>query len=196
MHKLSFSLAMLTAAFVLVSPSEGQAETTGPDPLSHVYITAPTPNTYFPDAPALFDTHVSVAQGEFEAVINVELFADGVSLGTQECLEGCTFVGVQLEAGVHELRATGDSGAFDTTTVYVVEAPPEPSDTTGDTGDTTDGGSESDTNGDELGDDTGTSGDEDDSVPGSGCEVDATPSPWGLLALPALLLIPAIRRRD
>jgi MYXO-CTERM domain-containing protein len=217
------SLAALTASFALVGPSAGLAETTGwedtdgwetgIDP-SVIYFVSPAPDTYYPEAPASFDAELAVIQSEFDPISDVELFVDGVSAGIQECSAGCSFP-VVLDQGEHVLLAVALSSgeASDSILVWVGSEPP--SETGGDTGESG-GESDEDTgdtwvpadeeesggslegedtgDGEEVGD-TGDAGASDDML-ARGCSVDGTPSHWALLALPMLLLIPAVRRRD
>ena len=90
---------------------EAQAETTGPDPYAFIYISSPADNAYFPDAPTTLDVSVSVVQGAVETVSNVELMVDGVSMGTQDCFQGCVFVGVELEQGASWSRCASARAA-------------------------------------------------------------------------------------
>jgi MYXO-CTERM domain-containing protein len=196
------SLAALTATFTLVGPMESQAETTGPESDASIYFVAPAANAYFPEAPAIFDAEIAVSQGQLVLVSTVELIVDDVSYGILDCAEGCTFEDIELDLGVHSLRVEADTGAQDSVLVYVGEEPPSDTgedDTTESGGESEDdtGESEEDTgeSDDELGEDTGDTA-ADDGASESGCSVDASPSSWGLLAMPILLLIGAGRRRD
>lgn len=189
-------LASLTAALVLVAP-ESRAEDTSRDAFSYTYFVAPVPNQVFPDAPTTLDAQIGIYQGFTDHIVNVEMFVDEVSIGSQVCEEGCTFADIELDQGVHVLKVVSDTGAQDEINVYVAEEPPSDTDT-GDTGDTGDAADTNEDTGDSEGfidsDDSDSSGNDSGS---KGCEIGSSSSPWQLLALPALLLLPALgRRRD
>ncbi len=200
------SFAALTASLLFVGTQDVQAEDTGPEYSSYVYFITPEPDAFYPEAPTGVDASIGVYQGQTANIATVELFVDGVSVGSVECATGCSFDDIQLDQGVHELVVVADTGSEDTRTVYVAAEPPDTDTGADETGTDTGVDETGDTGEDESGDDSqpgedegegGGSAGSDDGAPEGGCEVTDKPgSPWGLLALPALLLVPAFRRRD
>lgn len=186
--KHTIIVALLAAPVVLIGPSESLAEDTGPVPdYSYPYFIQPEPNASFPEAPATFDVEIGIYTGlEGLPIDGVDLLLDGDLLGTQACAMGCVFPAVEVSQGIHVLSVRAPANnSMRYTTVYVDEEIPA------DTGaaDSTDGGS----GGGEGSSDTGGGG---DGGGGGGCQASELPSaPWGLLALPALLLLPGLRRR-
>jgi len=207
--------AGLVATDARATTDAGEAEEgTGFD-LSNLWFIEPLPGAEYAEAPATFDVVIGIYQGfDDQEISTVELSIDNMLIGTEACLEGCTFADVELGQGVHDLVVRSDTGYERATVVYVDEEPRE----TGESGDTESGDTESgDTeSGDtESGDTESGDGDTESSSSGSGssdadtgssggaelgprgCSVyDGPMSPWGLLALPALLLLPGFRRRD
>jgi MYXO-CTERM domain-containing protein len=170
----------------------------------------------YPEVPATITIDFGVEQ-----VFSIELFVDGVS---REVVNGCGFdcgfYNVELDEGMHELRIVGDGEVDDNVFVFVGDGPSEDTGDTTSSGDTTgDGDGDTTTSGDGGDGSTGTvdagdgeseedgdtsdgndeaddgTGGELDNFSGRGCEIASSTSPLGLLALPALLLLPAIRRR-
>lgn len=156
---------------------------TGGDPgdFSSAWFISPLPNASFDVAPATLDAEIGVYQGaDDESISTIDVFVDDVSIGAQDCPAGCTFADIELGQGVHELRLLADSGYTTATLVYVDEELPGG---TGDTGGTTTG----DTTGDTTGGSEGG---------GGGCSANGEPSsPWGLLAVPVLVLGALFRRK-
>jgi MYXO-CTERM domain-containing protein len=159
------------------SEDSGFGETGGdPGDFSSAFFISPLPNASFDTAPATLDAEVGVHQGMDDGPIStVEVFVDAESIGSQDCADGCIFADIELAQGVHELMLTADTGYSTSTFVYVDE--PLPNDMT-DCGDPNPGG--------EAGGGTGW---------GSCSVTDDPSSPWGLLGLPLLLLVPGLRRR-
>jgi hypothetical protein len=176
-------LVAITAGFALASgdalaASTGEGETGSGDPadFSSAWFIAPLPNASYETAPVTIDAEIGVHQGlDGGPIATVEVAVDGDSLGPMACAAGCTFVDIQLDKGVHLLELLADNGYDASVTVYVDEE--VPSDTTTETGQDDDGGAE-------------TAG-----ATGRGCSVQDGPiSPWALLTLPLLLLVPGFRR--
>ena len=192
--------AGLVATDARATTDAGEAEEgTGFD-LSNLWFIEPLPGAEYAEAPATFDVVIGIYQGfDDQEISTVELSIDNMLIGTEACLEGCTFADVELGQGVHDLVVRSDTGYERATVVYVDEEPRE----TGESGDTEsgdtesgDGDTESSSSGSGSSDaDTGSSGGAE--LGPRGCSVyDGPMSPWGLLALPALLLLPGFRRRD
>ncbi len=202
MHLLkALSLAALAASFTLVcgsalattsagASSDGGFGDTGGDFSSAWFIT-PLPNALYEGAPVTIDAEIGVYQGIDDQIMNIEILVDGTSIGSQACPDHCTFVGIELGKGVHQLQLLADSNGYTTSvTVYVDEELPA-TDTGSEGGE---GGSESGGTGDESGDES--SGGVDGGG-GKGCNAQGEPlSPWALLTLPMLLLVPGFRRRQ
>ena len=97
------------------------------------------------------DAEIGVYQGIDDQIMNIELLVDGTSIGSQACPDHCTFVGIELGKGVHQLQLLADSNGYTTSvTVYVDEELPA-TDTGSEGGE---GGSESGGTGDESGDES------------------------------------------
>jgi hypothetical protein len=173
----------MTAAFalasgdVLATGSGGDTGGAAPGDFSSAWFIAPLPNAAYEGAPVTIDAEIGVHQGVDDAPITtVEVFVDGDSLGTQDCAEGCTFADIEMAKGVHLFELVADDGYNASVMVYVDEEVPEGA---------TSGGQDED-GGAEGGDDGG-----------GGCSVQSGPiSPWSLLTLPLLLLVPGFRRKD
>ncbi len=186
-------LAALATTLTLVSghalattgASTGFGDTGGD--FSSAWFVSPLPNEAFEGAPVTIDADIGVYQGIDDQIMSIELFLDGVSIGAQDCAAGCIFTGIELDKGVHELQLVADVvGYTSIVTVYVDEEIPSETGTEsgGESGSESDGES-----GDGFGSEGGLDG-------GGGCNAQGEPvSPWGLLTLPMLLLVPGIRRK-
>ncbi|PRP92816.1 hypothetical protein ENSA5_47290 [Enhygromyxa salina] len=184
MHLRKRLLLVVTAAALGLASSNALAAEAGDNGLggdfSSVWFVSPLPNASFEDAPATFEAEVGVYQGLDDGPIaTVEVFVNGDSLGEQECADGCVYPDIELAKGIHELEVVADIGVTAGVTVYVdEEVPPVDMGETGESGE------------------SGESGDQDGGEGGGKCSVSDRPmSPWSLLALPLLLLVPGLRRR-
>ncbi|PRP95359.1 hypothetical protein ENSA5_39440 [Enhygromyxa salina] len=161
----------MTAAFALTSGdalATGDGENGGD--LSSAWFVVPLPNAAYEGAPVTIDAEIGVHQGlDGVSISSIELFVDDESIGAQDCPDGCTFPGIELAKGVHDLELVADSGYATGVKVYVDEPAPGGTSATGDDGDSEGGGK---------------------------CSVQDGPAPgWGVLALPLLLLVPGFRSR-
>ena len=146
----------------------------GGDP-STVWFVSPLPNAQFEQAPVTLDVEAEVYQSATDVpIMTVELFLEGESLGSQDCPESCIFTEVEIPQGARELRLESDSGVRAVITVYVDEDLPPVVTEDGD-GD--------------VGDDAGDGG------CGACTLSDGDPTPWGVLALPVLMLAGLRRKR-
>jgi hypothetical protein len=156
----------------------------GDGDVSEAYFISPLPNASFDVAPAVIDAEIVVYQSAIDGgIASVELFVNEASIGAQDCVDTCIFSDIELAKGVHMLRLAADNGYGYATTVYVDEELPNPNDceTGTDTGTGTDSG------------DTSGGG---DGGGGGGCSVNTEQlPPWGILALPGLLLLAGLGRR-
>ncbi|WP_052545844.1 hypothetical protein [Enhygromyxa salina] len=176
----------MTASLALASgdalaTGSGGGDTGGiPGDFTSAWFIAPLPNAAYEGAPVTIDAEVGVHQGvDDEPIASVEVFVGGESVGSQPCDAGCTFPDIELAKGVHLFELVADTGYATSVTVYVDEDPPEDP---ADTGQDEDGG--------------GTMGGGGGGGGGGGCSVGAQPvSPWAVMTLPMLLLVPGLRRR-
>lgn len=176
-------LVTMTTAISLASgdalaTGSGGGETGSGDPgdFTSAWFVAPLPNAAYEGAPVTLDAQIGVHQGtDGEQIASIEVFVDGDSIGTQPCPDGCSFPDIELAKGVHMFELVADIGYSTSVSVYVDEEPPEGP---ADTGQDEDGGG---------------GGDEG----GGGCSVrDGPISPWALMTLPLLLLVPGFRRKE
>lgn len=207
----------LVASATLLAPASASAETTG-ERASVAYFVSPDDDTVYPEAPAVVDFDIGVFSTGWDGGISeVTLYVDNVLIETLSCDGGCLFEGVELAQGERTVSAFPDNGEGDVITLWVAEEPPAETDTgesgeesgeesggesgeesSGESGEESGGESGEDTGesaGDDVASDTGGQA-EDAGMTSRGCSVEGSPSPWGLLGLPLLLLIPGLRRRD
>ncbi|KIG17130.1 DNA polymerase III alpha subunit [Enhygromyxa salina] len=171
---------------------------------SVAWFVAPLPNASYEGAPVTIDAEVEVHQGLDDAGIStIEVFVNGESIGSQDCVASCVFPNIELDQGVHEFQLTASNGYTTGVTVYVDEELPS-GETGDDTGDT---GGESGETGDDAGETSGgsggTSGDSGETSGGSGgagssrgCSVEAGPPLWAAAGLGLLVLLPGFRRKS
>ncbi|WP_106094960.1 hypothetical protein [Enhygromyxa salina] len=169
------------AAGDALATGSGGGDTGGGDPgdFTSAWFIAPLPNAAYEGAPVTIDAEIGVHQGtDGDPLATVEVFVGGESIGSQPCADGCTFPDIELGKGVHLFELVADTGFSTSVSVYVDEDPPQDP---VDTGQDEDGGATSEGGGEG----------------GNGCSVGDQPiSPWALMTLPLLLLIPGVRRRD
>ena len=181
--------AAMTAAFAL-APGDAQATGSGGGDtgsglggdFSSAWFIAPLPNAAYEGAPVTIDAQIGVHQGlDDEPISTIEVFVDGDTLGIQDCAAGCDFVDIELAKGVHLFELVANSGYNTSVSVYVdTEVPSE--------GNTDTGGAQDEDGGADEGVEGGG---------GGGCSVQSGPvSPWALMTLPMLLLVPGFRRRS
>ena len=216
------SLLAVTAALTILPLGDGahatteEGETAG-DP-SNIWFQAPLPNAAYDEAPADVEVIISVYQGTEDLGVGfVTLSIDGVEGEQLSCVDGCTF-NVSVEQGMHTLSVVSEPAVYDAyTIIYVDEEPPGGESGSGESGSgesgsgSESGSGESESSGSGSGESESESGsggstssesgsggnaDADADYDGGGCSVGGDPStPWALLALPALLLLPGVRRR-
>lgn len=195
MLALSATIALASGhAFATTTADSGDSGfgETGGD-FSSAWFVSPLPNEQFEGAPVTIDVEIGVYQGFDDQITDIQLYLDGSSLGSQVCPEGCIFTDVVLEQGVHQFELVAAPNGYATSvTVYVDEE--LPSDTSGESGS---GGESESGSGSEGIADEAEDGDSFGDLGGrGGCNAQAGPiSPWALLAVPMLLLVPGVRRR-
>ncbi len=213
---VSAVLAIAASLAILPFGATAQADTSEGDPLdtSKIWFIAPLPNAVFDGAPFDIEVQVGVHHGNDGGIDLVALSIDDGPTEVLDCYEGCTFTLPAVEEGMHTLSISPQetsAGDTETITIYVEETMPTAETGGEESGRGESGGEESgggESGGEESGGgesgggSTGTSSEESGSsddgsdVNEGGCSVGGDPSaPWGLLALPALLLLPGVRRR-
>lgn len=119
MIRAGLGTGLVVAALLL--PRMVSAETTGGDgtPVDRIVFSSPGDRDTFDGPSVTLDVQL-VAYGYVE---NVDLYVDDVFIDTLACSSHCTFEGVHLEEGAHELFADGDwvTNSID---VYVGVDPP------------------------------------------------------------------------
>ncbi len=213
--RLSSVLAVTAALAILPLGGDAHATTDGGAPpldFSTIWFEAPLPNAVYEEAPADVEVQVLVYQGFDDLGVEfVTLSIDGGEGEQLPCAEGCTFSLTGVEQGMHTLSITADPATLEVqTSIYVDEEPPGGESDSGesdsgetdsgetDSGETDSGESESSESGsgESTSGESGSGGNADTDDGGGGCSVGGDPTtPWGLLALPALLFLPGIRRR-